>query len=110
MTKSDRDPEQLLAEALRAQAAQTPLSPESATESGSSPEDTAGYGLLSGTNASTIAQVRAELEAEEPPAPPSTGTRVVERPRKQLGVGWILLIALLLGLVAGGAVGLATML
>ncbi|MBC6446764.1 hypothetical protein [Actinokineospora xionganensis] len=81
------DPERLLAEALRAQAARTPLS-----ESATSP--VAQFGLLSGSDLPLIAQPE-----------PTTRLEPDTRPR----VGWVLLIAVLLGLAAGSLVGLLTL-
>jgi hypothetical protein len=82
---TDSDPERLLAEALRAQAARTPLS-ESPT--------VGGFGLLSGSDLPLVAQT-------EPTA------RFEPRPRTWLR--WVVLIALLLGLAAGSLVGLLTL-
>ncbi|TCP54118.1 hypothetical protein EV191_103159 [Tamaricihabitans halophyticus] len=101
MGRAERDPERLLSEALRAQANQTH----------EPPAQRASYGLLSGADANTIAEVRAEVGVPEPVAP----TRAVptpERtaPRRASGGGWLLLGALLLGLAAGAAVALATLL
>jgi hypothetical protein len=84
----DRDPEQLLSEALRAQAvnAGPPASP--------------GFGLLSGSDLGMAS--RAETMAEEPMGP--------MLPRRRLGGGVILLLALVLGLAAGAVAGLVTVL
>lgn len=188
MTTSDRDPEQLLAEALRAQAAQAPVTPDPAAPAAEPAPDTAedeatgpetpepsepgrsepepeattgdtpagdatadepgtgeptepapnaappaapiapaegsvGYGLLSGADASTVAQVSAELNAQHaatappPPAPEQTASPGITRTRSelrepvrpQLRAGWVLLLAVLLGLAAGAVVGLATL-
>jgi hypothetical protein len=99
------DPERLVAEALRAHAARTPLpKPEQATEAG--PVFT-GYGLLSG---SEMAQLQAP---EEPPTvlvprPPDRTSRL--EPDQRVGVGWVIVLALVLGLAAGAVVGLLTLL
>jgi hypothetical protein len=84
----DKDPEQLLSEALRAHAvnAGPPASP--------------GFGLLSGSDLGMAS--RAETLAEEP-----VGIVV---PRRRLHGGVILLLALVLGLAAGAVAGLATVL
>jgi hypothetical protein len=84
----DKDPEQLLSEALRAQAvnAGPPASP--------------GFGLLSGSDLGMASRV--ETMAEEP----------VEMvwPRRRFS-GWvILLLAIVLGLAAGAVTGLVTVL
>jgi hypothetical protein len=84
----EKDPEQLLAEALRAQAvnAGPPASP--------------GFGLLSGSDLGMASRV--ETLAEDP-------VEVVWQ-RRRLGGGVILLLALVLGLAAGAVVGLVTVL
>jgi hypothetical protein len=84
----DKDPEQLLAEALRAQAVQA------------GPPATPGFGLLSGNDLGLAARVQTLMEeqvaAAEPRRPPT---------------GWaMLLVALALGLACGAVAGLVTIL
>lgn len=120
-----KDPEQLLADALRAQAVFAPQASSSTTPP-SSPLPTApepgtdavptsainelpsAYGLLSGASADSLERERAALDAASdaptaytPPPPP--------RPSAQLPAHWILLLAVLLGLAAGSVVGLLTL-
>jgi hypothetical protein len=85
MTESDQ--ERLLAEALRAQAARTPLS-ESATA------PVAGFGLLSGSDLPLMAPLEATTRLE---------------PVVRTKIWWVLVIAVLLGLAAGSLVGLLTL-
>jgi hypothetical protein len=117
MSTEEPDPERLLAEALRAQAVRAPMpaSPQvpppehllrllSGTESG--------YGLLAG-HEPTVRGAATRYQSENTQATGYAGgtaatTQVRRRPRP-LAVGWIVLIALLLGLLAGGAVGVLTM-
>jgi hypothetical protein len=82
---NSKDPEKLIAEALRAQATRAPAD--------TSP---VGYGLLSGSDL--------------PPSlrPPEKTERVVQEPR-QVPATLILLLSLLLGLAAGAVVGLLTL-
>lgn len=85
----EKDPEQLLSEALRAQAVQV-----------SGPPATPGFGLLSGDDLGLAA--RLQTLAEEPVP--------VELPRRRLG-GWaVLLLALALGVACGAVAGLLTVL
>jgi hypothetical protein len=84
----DRDPEQLLSEALRAQAVQA-----------SGPPASPGFGLLSGNDFGMAARVETTAE---PPVPVAT--------RARLHGGVILLLALILGLAAGAITGLLTVL
>jgi hypothetical protein len=96
--QDDADPERLLAEALRAQAARTPAQTEETTSA------LAGYGLLSGSD------VRMPLAIVDDPtvrAAEQTSKLTVER---QVPASLILLLALLLGLAAGAVVGLLTLL
>lgn len=87
----DKDPEELLAQALRAQAAHAPgqaVSP--------------GFGLLSGSDHGLAQRIETTAEdavAWEP-----------EPPRRRLGGGTILVLALVLGLACGAVVGLITVL
>ncbi|HEY0451432.1 hypothetical protein [Actinophytocola sp.] len=97
------DPERLVAEALRAHAARTPLPGPEHTDL-TSPV-LGSYGLLSGSG------------MRLPPADPPTvrGLRVADRttqlePEGRIAVGWVILLALLLGLAAGAVVGLLTLL
>ncbi|CAM3434030.1 hypothetical protein KIPE111705_08470 [Kibdelosporangium persicum] len=85
----DKDPEQLLAEALRAQAVQV-----------SGPPATPGYGLLSGDDLGLAARVETQSLADDPVT--------TDIPRQRLG-GWaVLLLALSLGLACGAVIGLVT--
>ncbi|MFC7618253.1 hypothetical protein ACFQV2_37620 [Actinokineospora soli] len=80
------DPERLLAEALRAQAAQAPRA--------DAPEPA----LLSGTDLFPGGDL--------PPRPVEVTERLVPEPTPAL---WVLAVALLLGLAAGAVVGLLTL-
>ncbi|MET8848441.1 hypothetical protein [Amycolatopsis sp. NPDC004625] len=114
-----KDPEQLLADALRAQAvfapqASPPPSPPAAEPSTEAVPTSAinelpsAYGLLSGASADSLERERAALDAEAPtayaPRPPAP-----TRSSAQLPAYWILLLAVLLGLAAGSVVGLLTL-
>jgi hypothetical protein len=118
-----KDPEQLLADALRAQAVfapqvSPPASPASpAREPGPATDAVptsainelpSAYGLLSGASADSLERERAALDAEAPttfaPRPPEP-----VRQAAQLPAYWILLLAVLLGLAAGSVVGLLTL-
>jgi hypothetical protein len=95
------DPERLVAEALRAHAARTPL-PEPQQVDMTGPA--LGFGLLSGSEAA-------------PPADPPTvrSAPVPDRtsrldPPGPVAVGWVVLLAVLLGLASGAVVGLLTLL
>lgn len=119
-----KDPEQLLADALRAQAVFAPsASPPPSSPSPPSPEpDTeavptsainelpSAYGLLSGAGADSLERERAALDAASE-APTAYAPRPPEPPRPgaQLPAYWILLLAVLLGLAAGSVVGLLTL-
>jgi hypothetical protein len=81
-------PEQLLAEALRAQATHAPA--------GTSP---VGYGLLSGSDLGRLA----------PGARPEEPASAAVSPPRQVHAALVLLLALLLGLAAGAVVGLLTL-
>ncbi|OXM70222.1 hypothetical protein [Amycolatopsis vastitatis] len=114
-----KDPEQLLADALRAQAVFAPsASPAPAPEPATDAVPTTGinelpsaYGLLSGASADSLERERAALDAASsaptafapPPPPPPPRTSA------QLPAYWILLLAVLLGLAAGSVVGLLTL-
>ncbi|EOD66228.1 hypothetical protein [Amycolatopsis vancoresmycina] len=111
-----KDPEQLLADALRAQAVFAPSAsparePEPTTEAvptSAINELPSAYGLLSGASADSLERERAALDAEAPtafaPRPPEP-----VRTSAQLPAYWILLLAVLLGLAAGSVVGLLTL-
>jgi len=112
-----KDPEQLLADALRAQAVFAPqASPpppavtEPATDAVPTSDLPSAYGLLSGASADSLERERAALDAEAPttfaPRPPEPEP---VRPSAQLPAYWILLLAVLLGLAAGSVVGLLTL-
>ncbi|MFJ7211335.1 hypothetical protein [Amycolatopsis sp. NPDC098790] len=108
-----KDPEQLLADALRAQAVFAPsASPPREKETDAVPtnELPSAYGLLSGAGADSLERERAALDAASeaptaysPPPPPPP------RQSAQLPAYWILLLAVLLGLAAGSVVGLLTL-
>jgi hypothetical protein len=100
------DPERLVAEALRAHAARTPLpTPAAEPAEGASPV-LGSYGLLSGSGVELPA-------ADERSAGDELGraeqTSHVE-PDVPVALGWVILLALLLGLAAGAVVGLVTLL
>ncbi|MGK3200225.1 hypothetical protein [Amycolatopsis sp. MEPSY49] len=111
-----KDPEQLLADALRAQAvfapsASPPPSREKETDVVPPNELPSAYGLLSGAGADSLERERAALDpiaeaptAYSPPPPPPP-----PRQSAQLPAYWILLLAVLLGLAAGSVVGLLTL-
>jgi hypothetical protein len=97
------DPERMVAEALRAHAARTPL-PER-EQTGSTGAVLGGYGLLSGSGVTMPA-------AEEPTilvSLPADHTARLE-PDGQVAVGWVIMLAVLLGLATGAVVGLLTLL
>ena len=114
-----KDPEQLLADALRAQAVFAPSASPRETEPATDAVPTSAinelpsaYGLLSGASADSLERERAALDAasEAPtaysPAPPPPPPA---RQSAQLPAYWILLLAVLLGLAAGSVVGLLTL-
>ena len=120
-----KDPEQLLADALRAQAVfapqASPASPASPPPSPPEPgtdavptsainELPSAYGLLSGASADSLERERAALDPVSE-APTAYTPRPPEPPRQgaQLPAYWILLLAVLLGLAAGSVVGLLTL-
>lgn len=101
------DPERLVAEALRAHAARTPLPDRPAAEQpdeGTGPV-LGGYGLLSGSGV-TMPPRRPEPTVRD--ATSGAETSRIEQGRG-VAVGWIFLLALLLGLAAGAVVGLVTL-
>ncbi|MCG8917931.1 hypothetical protein L6E12_19305 [Actinokineospora sp. PR83] len=85
---TEADPERLLTEALRAQAAQAPVSEPTGP--------VGGFGLLSGSDL-PLAATQAEVTARMPEA---------EQPR----AWWVLGLAVMLGLAAGAVVGVLTLL
>jgi hypothetical protein len=98
------DPERLIAEALRAQAAQTPMPSAESTQINAAPGlglAGSGYGLLSGTDLPRRPASTARL------ADGQTGR--IDVPRRA-PVAAILLLAVVLGLAAGAVVGLLTLL
>jgi len=120
-----KDPEQLLADALRAQAVFAPQAsppppppaPARKAEPGTDAVPTSAinelpsaYGLLSGASADSLERERAALDAASE-APTAFAPRPPEPPRQaaQLPAYWILLLAVLLGLAAGSVVGLLTL-
>lgn len=128
MSKAD-DPERLLAEALRAQAAQTPLPPTQGDATAElvtvriqqnqdvktdrfSPLDNVlgpmdegpGFGLLSGTEVGTLAGgADWQAETQQPPAETESSP---PRTQTRLNAWLIMLIVVLLGLAAGVVIGL----
>jgi hypothetical protein len=108
------DPERLLAQALRAQAASTPVSP-----SGPPPVDEAGgdahlvellsgagHGLISGREPSTVDVPYAGVPAER--TGPVTTTALASN-RPQLAWWWMLLLAIALGVACGAIAGIVTL-
>ena len=101
------DPERVIAEALRAQAARTPLPSAESTQVNAAPGfglAGSGYGLLSGSD---LALSLPTSPIESPTA--ATETRRIE-PERRVSVGAILLLAIVLGLAGGAVVGLVTLL
>jgi hypothetical protein len=97
------DPERMVAEALRAHAARTPL-PKPGHASGSGPV-LGTYNLLSGSEMAPLAEEHPTIQV---PRPPERTSRL--EPEQRVAVGWVVLLALLLGLAAGAVVGLLTLL
>jgi hypothetical protein len=97
------DPERLVAEALRAHAARTPL-PEREQTGSTGPVVGAGYNLLSGSDMAPLAEDPPTIRV---PRPPDRTSRL--EPESRVAVGWVVLLALLLGLAAGTVVGLLTL-
>ena len=128
-----KDPERLLADALRAQAVFAPQAAPPAREAEPGTEavptteiDTpaelpSAYGLLSGAGADSLERERAALDVVEaaqtaptvqaprPPEPETVRQQPVATGGGPLPVYWILLLAVLLGLAAGSVVGLLTL-
>ncbi|RSN36637.1 hypothetical protein DMC61_00670 [Amycolatopsis sp. WAC 04169] len=117
-----KDPEKLLADALRAQAVFAPsaerlseTTTDKTVETDTERSDVSGkselppqYGLLSGAGADSLERERVALEdaetarlAERPTPPPP--------PSPPLPAYWVLLLAVLLGLAAGSVIGLLTL-
>jgi len=92
-----------VAEALRAHAARTPLPEREHTESTGA--ILGGYGLLSG---SSVAMPAADPPTIRVPLPADHTTRI--EPAGQVAVGWVIMLAVLLGLATGAVVGLLTLL
>lgn len=131
-----KDPEKLLADALRAQAVFAPSAerisetPAEKTDTGQDPAagaDTATtpttelpggegelppqYGLLSGAGAGSLERERVALENAETARLADRPAPLPEPPAGSapLPAYWILLLALLLGLAAGSVIGLLTL-
>jgi hypothetical protein len=100
------DPERLVAEALRAHAARTPLpAPAAEPAEGASPV-LGSYGLLSGSGVE-LPSAGEQPAGHEPD--PAEQTAHIE-PDVPVALGWVILLSLLLGLAAGAVVGLVTLL
>jgi hypothetical protein len=131
-----KDPEKLLADALRAQAVFAPSAerisetPAEKTDTGSasgansetaatpttelSPAGGEGelppqYGLLSGAGADSLERERVALENAETARLAEKPVATVEPNAGPLPAYWVLLLALLLGLAAGSVIGLLTL-
>jgi hypothetical protein len=112
-----KDPERLLADALRAQAVFAPQPERTAgTNELAKPAEsgTAGlppqYGLLSGAGADSLARERAALDSVSPEPSTIREPIATKEGGAPLPVYWLLLLAILLGLAAGSVVGLLTLL
>ena len=101
------DPERLVSEALRAHAARTPLpDPQRQPQQTDQASPVLGsYGLLSGSGVSLPAADHPTIRA---PLPPYATSRL--EPDRGVAAGWVLLLAVVLGLAAGAVVGLLTLL
>ncbi|RSN47169.1 hypothetical protein DMC64_07655 [Amycolatopsis sp. WAC 04197] len=120
-----KDPEKLLADALRAQAVFAPsaermseTTTDKPVETDTERSDVSGkselppqYGLLSGAGADSLERERVALEdaetarlAERPTPPPAPSPASPPLPAY-----WVLLLAVLLGLAAGSVIGLLTL-
>ncbi|MFE6617347.1 hypothetical protein [Amycolatopsis sp. NPDC057786] len=117
-----KDPEKLLADALRAQAVFAPSAERASETTTDKPAETdtesnlgspgehelpLQYGLLSGAGADSLERERVALEDAET-------ARLAERPAPSpssppLPAYWVLLLAVLLGLAAGSVIGLLTL-
>jgi hypothetical protein len=105
------DPERLVAEALRAHAARTPLpnGPHTGPITGATNgTGLGGYGLLSGADVALPNPAPAHPSTVQDPALSGETSRI--RSGGGIAVGWVLVLALLLGLAAGAVVGLVTLL
>lgn len=121
-----KDPEKLLADALRAQAVFAPSAERASETTRDKPAETdtesnlgspgehelpLQYGLLSGAGADSLERERVALEdaetarlAERPTPPPAASPSSPPLPAY-----WVLLLAVLLGLAAGSVIGLLTL-
>ncbi len=97
------DPERLVAEALRAHAARTPLPEPDVDSTGSM---LGGFGLLSGSEVSMPAPDQPTIRV---PVPVPADHTVRLESDGRVAVGWVILLAVLLGLAAGAVVGLLTL-
>ncbi|HKN95599.1 MAG TPA: hypothetical protein VJX10_00675 [Pseudonocardiaceae bacterium] len=102
MSDGNAEQERLLAEALRAQAVRAPLADPTAR----GPDDQV-LKLFSGPDA--LLSGRASDTVGLPPVA-EPGTTHLDRRSAQLPAGWIVLLAVLLGLAAGAVVGLVSVL
>jgi hypothetical protein len=113
------DPERLLAQALRAQAASTPVPPagpppgaEPGTEGAGGEArlvellSGSGHGLISGRDPSTVDVPYAGVPAER--TGPVTTTALASN-RPQLAWWWMLLLAIALGVACGAIAGIVTL-
>lgn len=116
---SPEEPEQLLSEALRAQARSAPDAARSAGPERypamSADPPPPGYGLLSGAEAGSLERERAALDDVQGAHPlshdpASAGPENNGRVRPFLPAPWVLLLAVVLGLAAGSVVGMLTLL
>lgn len=101
----DEDPERLVAEALRAHAARTPLPEPPAEQTTQTNPVLGGYGLLSGSD------LRVPLATPDGPTVRRADSEQTTRlePDRRVHAGLLILLALLLGLAAGAVVGLLTL-
>jgi len=114
-----KDPERLLADALRAQAVFAPQPERTAEKSSAAMPEIGGtdslppqYGLISGASADSLERERAALGPLHP-EPPTVRTALAPQPITPglpLPLYWVLVLAVLLGLAAGSVVGLLTLL
>jgi hypothetical protein len=103
------DPERLLAEALRLQAARTPIPETRDVEEPTARSGLGGYGLLSGSDLGLSSPASPPQGTTMGIAPSAAATSRIE-PARRVSVGWILLLAVVLGLATGAVVGLLTLL
>ncbi|WP_031470203.1 hypothetical protein [Sciscionella sediminilitoris] len=118
---SEKTPEQLLSEALRAKAVQAPgqaRAEEQAPAAAASGQDSlftdndASFELLSGQDYRLSPELFQEPEPATSPVTSATAKPARPRPRPEpppLSARWILLLALLLGAAAGAVAGLLTL-